>query len=419
MSTVNLQTPAGALDQSSRPTLLQGDPITEGGQKGWGDSWGHASLYLVFFSFVVYKAWQVAFEFPPSVRVFVPIIGSLEAKTWSALIYGLGGWLSLSAVVSLSQPGRFVRNLLRPLHAIDDEYIRKVFRNPLAFLLSLVVFIVTILIVTCNVAVLVSSDYEILACLPVGHGSGKLVKDSAIGDDVRLAKGESARLLLRGWGAREVLLIRDRYNLVTLEALEFCRSLLSFELLPLELRVQGKPVQRYNDGMASLEKDALFSLSSRGALSYSNRGVLMTIVESDGVTLHSGRLLVGEPEDGPEDPPNADQSVTLFFKDLWTARDLFATWTTGHQRYIDRQGLVLHHPTQNYNNRILFAEGTLSWAGGTRQAQSKEAIFIISRKSDLPSTEATLAVAMASMNPNPAYVVVGLTPQAIQTKSTH
>jgi hypothetical protein len=419
MSTVELRGRSSSLESLSSIVAPQTEnqPSTE--KHSRGDLFGHTSLYLVFFSFVMYKAWQISFEYPPSVQVYVPGIGSLDAKTWSALIHGLGGWLSLSAVVSLAQPGRFVRNLLRPLYAIDDEYIRKVFRNPVALMLALVIFVITLLIVTCNVAVQISSEYEVIVCLPTGHGFGKLVTASTIGEEIRLAKGESARLLLRGWRAPEVVLIRDRYNLTTLEALEVRRSWASFAYQSLPLKVHGNPVKAFLDGSTSLEKISWFGLSSRGALSFSDRAVLMAMVADDGVTLYSGRLLVGEPDDGPEDPPNTDPSVTLFFKDLWTARDHFATWTNGHQRYVERAGLVLHHPTQNYNNRIMFAEGSIEWNEHKRLAETKEAIFIISRKTNLPPTQLTLTTALSSFEPNPTYRVVGLMPnQKTQTKHT-
>ncbi len=414
MSTVEIRGKSSTLE--SPPSVVEENP-TSAEKLSRGDLFGHTSLYLVFFSFVIYKVWQICFEYPPSVQVYVPGIGSLDTKTWSALIHGLGGWLSLSAVVSLAQPGRFVRNLLRPLYAIDDEYIRKVFRNPFALLLALGVFVVTLSIAACNVAVKISSEYEVLICLPTGHGSGKLVTANTIGDEIRLTKGESARLLLRGWGTPEVVLIRDRYNLTTLEALEIRRSWASFDYKPLPLKVQGTPVKAFLDGSTALEKSSWFGLSSRGALSFSDRAVLIAMVEEDGVTIHPGRLLVGEPDDGPEDPPNAPPSVTLFFKDLWTAKDQFAAWTNGHQRHVDRAGLVLHHPTQNYNNRIMFAEGSIEWNNRQRRAETKEAIFIISRKTTLPQTEITLTTALGTYEHNPAYQVVGLNQdQRTQTK---
>lgn len=408
MSTIELQGKSGTPESSSSAAPRQGENRVPVEKQDLGNLFGHTSLYLVFFSFVMYKGWQIFFEYPPAVQVVVPGIGSLDTKTWSALIHGLGGWLSLSAVVSLAQPGRFVRNLLRPLHAIDDEYIRKVFRSPVALLLSLMVFAVTLSIVLCNVAIRISSEYEVIVCLPGGHGSGKLVTGSTVEDEIRLTKGENARLLLRGWGAPEVVVIRDRYNLATLEVLEIRRSWASFDYHPLPLKVHGKPIRALLDGSTALEKISLFSLSCRGPLSFSDRAVLMTMVADDGVTLYSGRLLVGEPDDGPEDPPNTDSNVTLFFKDLWTARNQFATWTNGHQRHVDRAGLVLHHPTQNYNNRILFADGSVEWNNGKRLAKTKEAIFIISRKADLPPTELTLTTALLSFEASPAYQVVGL-----------
>ena len=368
-----------------------------------GDVWGHASLYLVFTSFVLFKAWQTLFDYPLSAEVILPGLGRLDTKAWSALINGLGGWLSLSAVVSLAQPGRFVRNLLLPLYAIEDEYIRKVFRNPVSFALSLLVFLGTVLIAVSNVAVEISTPYEIMACLPAGHDQGELVQGNQVGDEIRLRKGEPVRLLLRGWRP-EILVIRDRYNLITLEALELRRSWLSLRFTPLKLFVSSQAVPARADGFTSIEKISPFRLAIRGPLSLSSRAVLWAVVTDQ--DLFPGRLLPGEPEDGPEDPPNTDPQVSLYFRGLWTARDLFATWTVGHQHHVDSTGMTVNHSTSDYVNRIVFKEGTVAWHDGLRQAKTKEVIFVIAKKPELQPTAdllASMPVERSSM-----HEVVGL-----------
>lgn len=369
-----------------------------------GDLWGHASLWLVFGSFVLFQGWRAVFDYPASTQVVLPGMGSLDVGTWAALINGLGGWLSLSAVVSLAQPGRFIRNLLRPLYAVDDEYIRKVFRNPVSFSLSLLIFVVTLLIAVANVAIELSSRHEVLACLPAGHGRGELVRGDRTAEDLRVRRGEPARLLLRGWKAREVLVIRDRYNLTTLDAVELQRTWLGFRVEPLPLTVARRSVAEQPGPRVILEKPSPFHLSIVSPLRFSARAVLWAVVTE--TAFIPGRLLVGEPEDGPEDPPDADPQVSLFFKDLWTARDRFAEWTVGHQHHVDSRGLSLHHPTSDYNNRIVFQDGTLLWDGGRRVAKTKEAFFVISKKSTLPSTERLLAATPPETDGT--YEVVGL-----------
>lgn len=359
------------------------------------DTYGNLSLGFLFSSWLIYTFWCFEFDYPGSARAVLWGFWSIKVAYWTTVINTLGGWLSFSAIISLGEPGQLFKNFLHPLAAIEER-IRWVFRLFVTLSVSGMIFFLTLGIVWFNISIDLAAENELLIHLPRGHGSALLLQDGTIRDTVRLGSTEGrVRLLLRGPFAREILLLRDRYNLVTLEALEVRRSLISFDCRPLSLLIAGQPVVANHEFSARQHRDSPFALLFRGHHLYGSRGVLWSIVTERG-TLVPGKVLVGEPEDAPEEPAEASDEVILFFKDLWEEREEFASWPAVHQSHRDVSGLSIFHPLSQYSNRILFRLGTISWNSGEGTAESKEAVLVTSRKASasLPATGDVLEVVL-------------------------
>jgi len=292
----------------------------------------------------------------------------MRVASWAALINGLGGWLSLSTIVCLSDPAAFIRNLVRPIRAIKNDGIRRVFEHPASGVASLIIFLVTALLVASNVAVEISSTYEDFACLPAGNNRGTLIQGERTGHDLRIKEAQPVRLLLRGWRASEILLLRDQYNLTTLEALEVRRTFLGFAIKDLDLSI-GDQTLRAADKQPLVDRLPPFRLAIRDHLAFGMRAVLVALV-SDGAII-PGHVLLGEPGAGPENPPGADNEVRVYFQTLWDARDEFAQWPE-QQASFEQEWRALDHPVKDYQNRVVFREGKLGGLSGTRPYRTQD-----------------------------------------------
>ncbi len=234
---------------------------------------GNVSLWAFGVGAVLFKAWLWHFHFPDSAEISVLFGGFLLPVSQAAAgVNFVLGWLV--AVYSLKNIQRILIHFFRPLELVDGAETKEFFSAPATMLVSLLFVGFVLDLVSANVAVRLGSRYEIVALLPRGSDGFLFDESGALGDRFTIPAGGAIRLALRGRGAREILLLRDQYNLITLDAfaLERSRGLLRASSPDLRLEAPGKSALAAGEEKGGIpHRRGIFDFEVTGPLLYSSR----------------------------------------------------------------------------------------------------------------------------------------------------
>lgn len=328
------------------------DPRIKEYAKSFG---GNLSLWALGLSVFAFKAWQWYFAFPGDADI--AIVGGLlrlKVSYLASVVTFVFGWLV--GVYSLKNLQQVMIHFFRPLELVSDAETKDFFAAPATVLFSLALLLFVLDTVTANIAFKITSRYEVFLSLPKGNGTFLILSDGKMAERTALKPEQTVRLALRGRDDSQVLLVRDQYNLVTLDALNFHRG--SFGS-----RVERSTLVAIHPG-ASLEGPirppkltGLYETEFTGPLRFSPTKVATTITPLGQPIKHGGWV---QPGTGSECPERSGPAYARkFFEVLCDNRKTFATWETTpayHETIEGTPATVVYHAIGPYDLVVRFEE---------------------------------------------------------------
>ncbi len=348
--------------------------------KAWiGNLQGNVSLWAFGTGAVLFKAWLWHFRFPDTAEISVLFGGLLVPVSQAAAVVNFVlGWLV--AVYSLKNIQRILIHFFQPLELVDNPETKDFFKAPATTLVSLLFFGFILDLVSANVAVRVGSRYEIVALLPRGSDGFLFDESGARGERFTIPAGGAIRLALRGRGAREVLLLRDQYNLITLEAFALERSRGLLRASSPDFRVEAteeSPLVAGEEKRGTPHRRGIFDFEVTGPLRYSFRRLNIAVRLARGDLMEGGFLRPGEEAPCPEQTPR--EYATRFFADLCRNRSELGRWTD-RATYRNAGEATVANAIGNYGVEIHYLQGVLT-LDGADPVYSREATKIFARES--------------------------------------
>lgn len=318
---------------------------------------GNVSLWAFGIGVVLFKAWLWGFDFPEASEISVLFGGLLVSVSQAAaVVHFVLGWLV--AVYSLKNVQKIFVHFFRPLELVDNVEMKQFFSATATTIVSVLFAGFVIDLATANVAVRVESQYELVALLPNGSGAFLYDDSGARGEKFTISAGRAVRVALRGHAAREVLLLRDRYNLLTLDALglERDRGLVRASAPILQLEGAGDPLSA-EEMAGAPHRRGIFDFEVTGPLRYSPRQLDIDIQVAQGSLMKGGLLRPGDEAPCPERAPAA--YATQFFADLCRNRSEIGAWT---DRAGSRNGeeVFVSHAIGHYSIEVHFLPGMVA-----------------------------------------------------------
>jgi len=315
---------------------------------------GNISLWAFGMGVVLFKAWLWHFHFPESAEISVIFGGLLVPVSQAAAVVNFVlGWLV--AVYSLKNVQKIFVHFFRPLELVDSIETKEFLSATATTIVSLFFAGFVIDLATANVAVRIGSRYELVALLPRGSDAFLYDDSGTRGEKFTISAGGAIHIALRGRAAHEVLLLRDQYNLLTLDALGLDRDRGLVRASSPFLRFEGEGDPRSVDEMAGgPHRRGIFDFEVAGPLRYSPRKLNIDIQIAQGFLMKGGYLRPGEEAPCPERTPVA--YATQFFADLCRNRNEIGTWTD-RASYRKGEDASVSHAIGNYSIEIHFRRG--------------------------------------------------------------
>lgn len=333
---------------------------------------GNLSLWSLGLSVFIFKAWQWYFEYPAETEVAV--LGGflyLKVSHLVSVITFVLGWLV--GIYSLKNLQKVMASFFRPINLVTDSETKDFFAAPATMLFSFALLLFVIDTTTANIAFKIASRYEIFVSLPKGSGTFLILPDNKLAERTSLKPGQVVRIALRGRSDSQVLLLRDQYNLVTLDALNFIRS--GFRSIIVEVpTIAGAGIVKLSDNPGRGRKGiGLFAIVFTGPLRYGSTKVAVTITPLGRGIKRGGWVQPGSGSDCPERAGPA--YARKFFQALCDNRNLFSVWDT-IPAYEESSGgeprTVVYHSIGLYDVTVLFEKSQVKIAGDwfeTREAK--------------------------------------------------
>ena len=340
---------------------------------------GDFTLWFLALSVAVFKGRQWYFGYPAETEITI-VGGLLRLKVGylASVITFVFGWLV--GVYSLKNLQKVMIYFFRPLGLVTDADTKDFFTAPATMIFSMVLLVFVIDATFSNVAFKITSRYQVFLVLPRGNDSFLILPDGKTAERTSLAPGQAVRMALRGHSDSQVLLIRDQYNLVTLDALNFTRSNLRSTVASPALAA-AKLGTLEQGPVRGRKQTGLFEIEITGPLRYSETKVAVTITPLGKDTKRGGWVQPGTGSDCPE--RSGPAYARKFFQGLCDNRGLFSLWETipAYHEIIDAApSTVVYHSIGQYDVTVRFEEGRVGIVGDS--FPTREAKEIISKEKD-------------------------------------
>jgi hypothetical protein len=337
---------------------------------------GNLSLWALGLSVLIFKGWQWYFEYPAETEA--AILGGilrLKVSYLASVITFVFGWLV--GIYSLKNLQKIMIHFFRPLGLVNDTEMRDFFTAPATMLFSFALLAFILDMTTANVAYKITSRYEVFIALPKGNGTFLILPDGKTAERTSLKPNQIVRIALRGRDDSQVLLIRDQYNLITLDALNFSR-------VGLRSRIDSTALVAMHSGQANQESPrgrkvtGFFEIEFTGPLRYSPTRVAVTIKPLDKGIKRGGWVQPGTGSDCPE--RSGPAYAKKFFQSLCENRNLFSLWETipaYHESIEGAESTVVYHSIGQYDISVRFEKSIFKIRGDSFEArEAKEVIAI-------------------------------------------
>lgn len=336
---------------------------------------GNLSLWSLGLSVFLFKAWQWYFAYPAETEVAV-LGGVLRLKVGylSSLVTFVFGWLV--GVYSLKNLQKMMVHFFRPLGLVTDPDAQEFFSAPATLLFSLALLVFVADTVTANIALAINSRYEVFLALPKGSNSFLILPDGKTAERTNLKPGQTVRIALRGRADSQVLLVRDQYNLITVDALSFTRGRLGVKIGSPPL-VASHPQVSVPGLVRNRKAEGLFGIELTGPLRYSPTKVAVTITPLKDEIKSGGWLQPGTGTDCPE--RSGPAYSRRFLKALCDNRGLFSEWETV-PAYHEKLGTVVYHSIGQYDLAVRFEKADLQTSTDSFQTREADEIIAVEKE---------------------------------------
>lgn len=332
---------------------------------------GHVALWLFALAILLFKVWDWYMDLPHDDTIRL-VGGLLDPRVGqlSAFFNFLLGWLGLTALVSLANLKWIFIEFFRPLNLIEDYNLKRFFAAPATLAFAILTLVASTFIATSVWLVTLQARYEILADLSASPQALLGAPDKKGELTLRVASDDPIRIRLGPPGSSAVLIMRDKYNLRTLDAIVLRRTPIGFEALPCSLKTLS-PLQAQDRGaLSGLQFPGPREIEVRDPLRWSGERVQTPLVLADGIEKRGGWVRAGDGKDGPERAPQP--YAQQYLERLFTERERMEEWEDS-PAYVDQadQPMALH-AVEGYDLRITYNSGELRCPGNgplwTREA---------------------------------------------------
>lgn len=342
---------------------------------------GNVTLTLLALCLGLFYGWVKLTPHPADMPLTLFGIFALSLGKAQAALSIVAGWLSLAAVFSVKNLTKFARKPWDPLGAISDPHLQQLIASPGTLVLAAVLAVATTDVVIRNGVVALHTKYDIVLEAPPDGSARLLTAEGKVADlGIPLPPGEVAYLAdLAPWSTG-VLLIRDDYSLLTLEALCVRRGWLGSNVGPcvVEIPQASKrvrwPVQKKPLGI--VQRDG-FEVEIAGQLRGFGREVTVRYDEPlpDGGRRAYDPFVIGPglPSNGPPrtDVPWANALFSAFHDKRAVLRDWFRNaWME------DPEGRRVIVSLPRYELAIYFKEAIVRLPGASTGFATREASLI-------------------------------------------
>lgn len=320
--------------------------------------WGNVSVLSLGLGVLLFTGWQLYFAYPADTEVTILGWGGIHVSWLDRVRTFILGSLGMSALFAVGNARNLIAHFYWPFEHLQGKEVKRFLGSRGTALFSVVVLVLFGYICLANVSVPVSlrdAPQEELIARLAGQGDAFFFAVGAEkragreqGRGVRLRGGEPAvlRLGLRGLGADAVLILRDKYNFMTMDAVRVQRAGWKVQVSPLDLEfpppasLDDKERKKYQ-ALEDLPASGGVVASSRWRLEVRtparwNRGVFQRVVDLQGRkwgALGTNRLQLF-PSLGTACPPSplADRpAINAYWEEQCRERELLSTWAgLGH-----------------------------------------------------------------------------------------
>jgi hypothetical protein len=340
---------------------------------------GNLSLWALGLSVLIFKGWQWYFEYP--VDTEVAILGGilrLKVSYLTSVITFVFGWLV--GIYSLKNLQKVMIHFFRPLGLVNDTETQDFFTAPATMLFSIALLAFVLDVASANITHKVMSRYEVFVELPRGNGTFLVLPDGKTAERTSLKPGQAVRIALRGRDDSQVLLIRDQYNLITLDALNFSRANLRSKIESRSL-VDTNQSQLGQVTIYGRRETGLFETEITGPLRYSQTKVDVTITPLGRSVKRGGWVRPGTGSDCPE--RSGPAYSRKFFQSLCDNRSLFSIWETipaYHESIEGAESTVVYHSIGQYDVTVRFERSSVKIPGDRFETREAKEVIAVEKE---------------------------------------
>lgn len=208
---------------------LDGGPAEEPTFTRWEIRRGNLSLLSLGLAVGLLFVWQLYFRFPMSADVRILGFDGIKLAWISSIQTFVLGSLGLSTILAASNLKNLIANFYKPFEQLRGAELKSFYAARGTAFFSVLVLVLFVVVCFSNVTVRLGVDPRTLDLVSRVDGGRDVFfvtypanagpEPPTVSDEVRLGGPDDVRIVLRGTGAEALLLVRDKYNLTTVDAL--------------------------------------------------------------------------------------------------------------------------------------------------------------------------------------------------------
>lgn len=320
---------------------------------------GNVSLLALGAGVGLFLLWQIYFRFPASAEIRLFGFDGIKLSWLVGLQNVILGSLGLSTILAASNLKNLIARFYRPFGQLQGDELKGFYAARGTVVFSLLVLALYVTVCFTNVTVRMGVDPKGLDVVAIVDGGtdaffvtyleGSEPETARISSEVRLGGPEETRLVLRGADARALILVRDKFNLTTLDAIRVRRR-------PWEVGyLKGHLVVPVPETLSPAERKLLRSSPTGPEVARSYGATRWTLdirapfrfarMVPNRITGESGTLygprgehhLYIAPSDTspcPDQAPLRSSEIQLFWEEICTQKSELAAWA-GRSSFFD------------------------------------------------------------------------------------
>lgn len=347
---------------------------------------GNGSILLFTVGAVLFYFWDWCFKLPEATPLALDVgpleLAFLSKGAMSTVVGVVLGWLGISALISLESFAQVPRNIWRPLRLVRSLEIQQFFASTPTFLAAVFFLLGVLNIAAVNWSIPIRTTYEVVVDLPPGQGVALFGENrEPLTGVVHVGQGSQLRMVGLRPHDEAAVVVRDKYNLVTLEVICIGRGWISLSLTPCErLAPGGDSSKGTTPRLEGARAVAPFGLELYGPLRGAATKVELPMHIHNGVkleTLVGGWIEPGEAKDGPELPEQ--EYARRFLTRLYDDREEFSSWSrrTSTETEWGRAVLI---GLGDYEIKVVFVEESHARSDRDWTAKTREATHVVVHK---------------------------------------